>query len=122
MNMNIQISLLALLISLSSGVLAGELKKVPERFQGVWAQNINNCGKVTESYFEITESQTKGWEGYGDIKAVYEYKNTIAFISLSSGEGFTWLETDTFELSKDELVLFNKQTYPNVKYYKCTKS
>ncbi|UTW46303.1 hypothetical protein KFE80_05305 [bacterium SCSIO 12696] len=114
--------ILALSITFSLSLSAGELKRVPERFQGVWAQDKKNCGKITESYFEITESQKKGWEGYGDIKLIYVYQNTVAFISLSSSEGSTWLDTDTFELSSDEQVLFNKQTYPNVKYFKCPKS
>ncbi len=117
-----QFLLLTLFVTISLNLSAGELKKVPERFQGVWAQDKKNCGKINESYFEITESQTKGWEGYGDIKSIYEYENSIAFISISSGEGFTWLDTDTFELSDDEKILLNKQTYPNVKYYKCPKS
>ncbi|UTW45237.1 hypothetical protein KFE80_12880 [bacterium SCSIO 12696] len=117
-----QFLLLVLPINFSLSLSAGELEKVPERFQGVWAQDKKNCGKVTESYFEIAESQTKGWEGYGDIKSIYVYQNTTAFISLSSSEGSTWLDTDTFELSSDEQVLFNKQIYPNVKYYKCPEN
>ena len=117
-----QLVLLLLLVAFSLSLSADELKTVPERFQGVWAQDKKTCGKITESYFEITESQTKGWEGYGDIKSIYEYENTIAFISISSAEGFTWLDTDTFELSDDQKILLNKQTYPNAKYYKCHKS
>ncbi len=113
--------ILVLLVIFSFSLSAEELVKVPPRFQGVWAQNKKSCGKVTESYFEITESQTKGWEGYSDIKSIYEYENSIAFISISSGEDSTWLNTDTFEISDNEKVLLNKQTSPNVKYYRCPK-
>lgn len=121
MKKNVKFLLSIVFITLPLNLSAGELKKVPERFQGGWVQDKKNCGKITDSYFEITESQIKGWEGYGDIKSVYEYENSIAFISISSGEGFTWLDTDTFELSDDKKVLLNKQTYPNVKYYKCPR-
>ncbi len=111
--------LLIAFLVVSQTSYAKSLNSVPKRFQGVWAQDKKTCGKITESYFEITENQTVGYESISDIKSIYEFENSIAIISISSGEGFTWLSTDIFELTSDGKVLLNKH---NIKYFKCVKS
>ena len=92
---------------------------IPERFQGVWAQDKNRCKSIGESYFEIEQSKVIGYESVGIVKAVYVRANEIALIEVISGEGETWLSTELFELSESGQVLIDKRAYPHVKRYKC---
>lgn len=99
------------------------VKKIPDKFQGSWASNVNYCGMDHLYNLEISNASLSYWESSGPTVAIIINKSSqFAAIVEMSGEGDEWLSFIHFSLSKDGRELkdiSNANTSQQLVRYKC---
>lgn len=97
---------------------------VPDRFQGEWHSDLENCGTLAEGGLQMEADRIQFYESTGSIVSVVtQGQSDLALTSELSGEGETWLAQHHFRLSEDgnslSAIVYGN---PSLTRYRCPRS
>jgi hypothetical protein len=73
---------------------------IPERFQGVWASGLGQCGQsADEMYMVLRATDVEFHESGGAVTRVDVEDDLLRFTAELTGEGETWMADLALELS-----------------------
>ncbi|MEB3309847.1 MAG: hypothetical protein VKJ02_06405 [Snowella sp.] len=123
-NTKIFISLSQVLMTvflLAGSAIAGEThKSIPARFQGLWMENLKQCGSLDDTQLKITAKELHFYESHGSVRSIKtEGKLELHVVADFSGEGEKWQQSLRFRLSKDQKRLTDITDNPPLVRYRC---
>ena len=99
-------SMLVLLALATVASAMEQVVQIPAQFQGRRASSARHCAQGGESVFVIERDRVHFYESNGKILAVRNPTPLRLELDLElTGEGSTWRDTITFELSQDQQTL-----------------